>query len=274
MGELRKTKKKLFVSICIVLLVCTAVAANVGVASAAKAGYTATSGTLTSAVTLDGKWTTPTEWNDAASYPMAGGLNGVFRLKWDMASDYSYIYQYFLIEIPGDTTSNANDAAIICEACAPELFGTPSGGTTPKTDCFKFEVNGTYPTATVTVYKGTGTAWAPFTAPAGSFTANVSLSASALSATPHKIIEFKMDSLVLALNPETWVLAAGYDASHGASGVQVWPDGSSMNSPNDYALLNSLFEPIPETFGIVIVLGLACVAVLVGSRYLRKPKAN
>jgi hypothetical protein len=201
-------------------------------------------------------------------------LNGVFRLKWEAAGDFSYIYQYFLIEIAGDTTSDAMDSAIICEAAAAELFGTPIGGTTPKTDCFKFEVNGTYPTATVTVYKGTGTAWATFTAPVNSFTANVSLSASALSATPHKIIEFKMDSLVLALNPETWVLAAGYDASHAASGVQVWPTGSNPNLPNDYALLNSLFEPIPETFGIFVVLGLAGVAVVAGSRYLRKPKTN
>jgi hypothetical protein len=206
-------------------------------------------------------------------YSLATGLDGSFRLKWEAASDFSYIFQYYLVEIVGDTTSDATDSVVVCMAAAATLFGTPVGGTTPQTDCWKFEVNGTGATATLTVYRGTGTGWAVFstwTKPAN-FDAAVTLSASARSATPHKIVEFKMDAFAFSLNPETWVLVGAYDASHASSGVQVWPTSSSVNSPNDYALLNTSFDTIPEGISVAVVALISAVAV-VGARFLRKPK--
>ena len=159
-------------------------------------------------------------------------------------------------------------------AAAAELFGNPIGGTTPQSDCWKFEVNGTGATATTTVYRGNGTGWTVYTGwtKPTNFNGAVSVNTSQLSATPHKIIEFKMDALAFSLNPTTWVLVAAYDASNSASGMQVWPTGSSVNSPNDYGLLNTLFEAIPEGISIAVMVTLSAVTVAVGARFLRKPK--
>ena len=265
-------KKPIAVTICIAILACTII----GTANAQKAGFTANSGLQVNPVTIDGKWTTASEWTDAAEYPLSGGLNGIFRLKWWAAEDFSTIYQYFLVEIVSDTTNDAADTVQVCYAAAVELFGTPMGGTTPKTDCWKFEVNGTDPTATLAVSKGTGTAWANFTTwTRANFNASVTIAASPLSATPHKIIEFRIEHISLAINPTTWILVSGYDASNSASGVQVWPTGSSRDVPNDYGLLNSMFEPIPESLSFGIVVLLSSAALIVGSYYLRKrPKTT
>ena len=87
-------KRLLLVAICSVLIVCTLAATTIGTAKAAKAGFTADAYTLMNAVTIDGKWTTSSEWSDSSTYPLAGGLSGTYRLKWEAASDFIYIYQY------------------------------------------------------------------------------------------------------------------------------------------------------------------------------------
>ncbi len=267
-------KRLLLVPICIALVVCTFAATNIGTAKAQKAGFTADTYTLTSAVTIDGKWTTSSEWTDAASYPLAGGLNGIYRPKWEWSSDYSVISQYYLVEIVGDTTSDSTDSVVVCIAASATLFGNPIGGTTPQSDCWKFEVNGTGASATTTVYQGTGTAWAVYTGwtKPTNFNAAVTVTTSQLSATPHKIIEFKMDALAFNLNPTTWVLVAAYDASNSASGIQVWPTGSSANVPNSYALQNLSPNAIPEGISFSAMVILSAVTVAVGARFLRKPK--
>lgn len=266
-------KRPLLVTICTVIVVCTLAATTIGTAGAAKAGFTADAYTITNAVTIDGKWTTSSEWSDAKTYPLAGDLNGIYRLKWYISEDYSAAAHYYTVEIVGDTTSDPTDSVVVCYEAATELFGNPTGGTTPQTDCWKFEINGTGATATTTIYKGTGTAWVNYTTwtPAN-FNGAVTVATSSLSATPHKIVEFKIDSNALSLYPTMWVLVAAYDASNSASGIQVWPTGSSVNSPNDYGLLNLLFEPIPEGFSILAVVILSAATVAVGARFLRKPR--
>jgi hypothetical protein len=266
-------KRLLLVPICFALVVCTLAATTIGTAKAAKAGFAADAYTLTNAVTIDGKWTTSSEWSDAATYPLAGGLNGIYRLKWWISEDYTSAYHYYTVEIVGDTTSDPTDSVVVCYEAATELFGNPIGGTTPQTDCWKFEVNGTGATAKTTIYRGTGTTWAVYTGwTTANFNGAVTVNTSQLSATPHKIIEFKMDTNSLSLYPTMWVLVAAYDASNSASGMQVWPTGSSVNSPNDYGLLNLLFEPIPEGISISAMVILSAATVAVGARFLRKPK--
>ncbi len=263
-GDTTEMKRLLLVPICIVLMVCALAAATIGTAIAAKAGFTADTYTLTSAVTIDGKWTTSSEWTDATTYPLAGGLNGIYRVKWYISSDYTVANRYYLVEIVGDTTSDSTDSVVVCEETT-----TTYGGA--QRERFKFEINGTGATATKTVYKGTPwalyTGWTP-----DNFNGAATVSTSQLSATPHKIIEFKMDCEAFGLFPEVWELVAAYDASNSASGMQVWPTGSSVNSPNDYGLLNLSFEPIPEGFSILAIVILSAATVAVGARFLRKPK--
>ena len=274
MGDSRNMRRNLLVVFSIVLVFCAFAATNVGTAEAAKAGFTANCYAIVNAVTIDGRWTTAGEWSDTNIYPLLSGLSGSFRLKWDFASDFSYIFQYYLVEIVGDTTSDAADSVVVCMAASPTLFGVPAGGTAPQTDCWKFEVNGTGSTATLTVYRGTGSGWAVFSgwSKPANFDAAVTVNASERSATPHKIVEFKMDAFAFSLNPETWVLVGAYDASQSAAGVQVWPTSSSINVPNDYGLLNTSMEAVPEGIGVAVMALVSTVAVGVGGRYLRRPR--
>ena len=154
---------------------------------------------------------------------------------------------------------------------ATNQASTPAGGTNPTATCWKFEVNGTGATRTLTVYKGTGTGWAVFTGwTSTQVMGAVTVASSALSATPHKIVEFRIDHIPLAINPTTWILVAGYDASNSGSGLQVWPTASSPNVPNDYGLLNSLFETVPEGIGVVLMAAMSSIAIIAGVGYHRK----
>jgi hypothetical protein len=230
---------------------------------------------LANPVTMDGRWTTADEWSDTTIYPLAGGLNGSFRGKGDFPADFSYIYTYILVEIVGDITGDAADSVVVCLAMPATFFGEPAGGTTPQTGCLKFEVNGTGATATLTVYRGTGTGWAVYTnwTKPADFTAAVSINVSERSATPHKIIELKENGRAFPGNfGEPWLLVAAFDASRSASGWQVWPNSSSIDSPNDYGLFNAISQPIPESVGVVAMALMSTVAVIVSACYLRKPK--
>ena len=271
-GDLRGMKRNVSVAFCIIVLCSMILLANTGAVKAYQTGYQADDYTLENSVTVDGTWTTNTEWDDAAHYPLGGGLNGIFRLKYDAADDLSYVNQYWLIELFSDNTNDAEDYWQICYAAAASFGGVPVGGTTPQTDCWRFDYKGHAGASSATIYRGDGSGWVPYT----SWTWNTdfqvadTISASKLNSTPHWIAEIKVEHIHFTFWPEMWIRIAAYDASNGAAGVQACPPASSRDAPNDWALLNSVQEAIPETLTIGVMVLLSSVAVIVGSRYFRK----
>ena len=70
-------KKQIIVALCIAL--CSLMLASTGaVVSAAAAGFEHTSYSLVNACTVDGKWTTTTEWSDCQQ-TMVGTLRPIQR---------------------------------------------------------------------------------------------------------------------------------------------------------------------------------------------------
>jgi hypothetical protein len=128
-------KRAILMVFCIIALFSLFLATNTGNVKAYQAGFQADDCTAVNSVTVDGTWTTDIEWDDAAQYELGGGLNGIFRLKYAFAEDFSYVNQYYLIEFLGDTTDDAGDYWQICYAVAATYGGVPVGGTTPQTDC-------------------------------------------------------------------------------------------------------------------------------------------
>lgn len=236
---------------------------NVG---AYKEGYSVNDYVAITTPTMDGKWTSTDEWNDAEGASFAGG-NAVFRMKF-VSSYPSWVNQYYIIELFNDTTDDNGDYLQICYATATTFGGTPTGGNTPQTDCIRIDY---YPkTGEVKVYKGTGTGWTEttdYTWP-DHVEAVSTMSASPLNGNSHRIYEFKIEHIHFGIQPEMWIRVAAYDASRTA--VQAWPDGSSVNVPDDWGLVNVFTNPIPENINLLVALPLSSIPVLIAIRRFKK----
>jgi hypothetical protein len=249
----------------IIALSSLGLAMKTGTARAYKDGYDVTDYVAQITPTMDGTWTTPDEWTDAAEKQLDGSLNATFRLKYD-SSYPDWVNQYYLIEFFDDTTNDAGDYWQICYASAAELMGTPIGGTTPQTDCDRFDFVGHNATG-LTIYIGTGTAWVEttdYTTPTDIEIVDT-ISASPLDSNPHWIAEIKIEHIHFTIQPEFWIRIAAYDESSSGAGVQAWPAGSA-DVPDDWGLMNASQDPIPEGLSIGVVVLLTSVAVLIASR--------
>jgi hypothetical protein len=270
MGGLLIMKKSFFAAFCIMALCSLALVMKTETVRAQQEGYEVNDYVAMTTPTLDGNWTTADEWIDAEEKQLDGDLNVTFRLKY--TTDYpSWVNQYYLIEFFDDTTDDAEDYWQICYAASTEFYGNPVGGTTPQTDCKRFDFVGHNGAAGFTLYKGDGTAWVESTDYTWATNVEIveSFGTSPLSDTPHWIAEIKIEHIFFSIEPFFWMRMAAYDASNAAAGVQAWPD-SSVDVPDDWGLMNALQEPIPETLTIGVMMLLSSVSVLVGYRYFRK----
>jgi len=265
--------RALFAAFCILGL-CSLLVLTGTVEAPPKAGYVVTDHQLITTPTLDGRWTTTGEWSDAQERQLEGDLDAIFRLKFEGGGYPTVINQYYLIEFFNDTTTDAGDYWQICYAYAVTLFADPTGGTTPQTDCLKFEFIG-HANSSLAVYKGTGTGWGAgptFTWPTDIEVVG-SISSSPLETNPHWIFEIKIEHIHFSIQPNFWIYVAVHDASN-SSAVQSWPPGSS-DVPNDWGLMNADNNPIPEPFTVGAVVLLSSVAVAVSFYLLRKrPKTQ
>lgn len=247
-------KKLLVTTLCLVVLASLGLASITGIVLAQQAGYEIEDFEVTTEPTIDGTWGSPYEWADAAEAQLSGDLDATFRLKHNnelITGDI--IYYYFLIEFFDDTTDDADDYLQLCFAAADEMDGTPMGGTTPQTDCLRFDFVG-HDSAGFTVYRGDGSTWVEETG--YSWTTDVlivnSFGTSPLSDTAHLIVEARVAAVAFDINPEYWFRVAVYDDSNAGDGVQAWPP-SSRDVPNEWGLVELVDEVIPEFSAWIIV---------------------
>ena len=223
--------------------------------------------------TIDGTWTSPSEWADAEERPLDGELDATFRLKYlSQPQGNEIVYHYFLIEFFDDSTNDAEDYLQICLAAADQPDGVPTGGTTPQTDSTRFDYVG-HDDAGFTFYRGDGSAWVETSGYKWGIDVQIadSFGPSPLSSTPHLIVEVKISPEEFDINPEFWVRVAAYDESNAGAGVQAWPAGS-VDVPDDWGLVDLLDETIPE-FASWIILPLfvtATLAIIIGRKRLTK----
>jgi hypothetical protein len=142
-------KKVLSVAFCTLVLCSLLLIVNIGRVLATEAGYSVIMENYAgTAITLDGKWTSTSEWADAWNEQQFPAANARFMYKM-VASD---VYQMtWLVEFR-DTTNDANDKWVIC------IDGNQDGGTAPQSDDVKMEITGH---TTLQVYVGNGTGWSP-----------------------------------------------------------------------------------------------------------------
>ncbi len=239
------------------------------VVNAVVAGYVSNDYQTSTPHTIDGKWTTATEWTDGATAPnLVSGF--LWRESWYW-QDGTVIFQYFLIEAFTDNTNDTGDIVVQIYDCAA------NGGTAPQSDDVKIELVGNRLSG-LSVYKGNGTGWAKTTFTATDANAAASISSSPLNSSPHLIVEIMVNKNTLAdvsgAGYQPGVYVSAYDASNSAAGVKSWPPApaSSANVPNGWGTELGTTEAIPESFTVATVIALSSVAVFVGFYFLRKDR--
>jgi hypothetical protein len=226
---------------------------------------------LSNAVTFDGKWTSNTEWDDAATSNIVGtgGVSGIFRDKYEIigtfgGTDFDVVDRY-LIEFFTDKTNDTGDYVKLC------YDTVPSGGSSLLSTDLMIQISGH--NGTIQKFVGAGANWAPgsIITPAPPFMAQA-ISISKLNGTnPHWTTEIAFDKYGNggAISPN--IMIAVYDASNSAAGIQTWPPGANVNNPSTWGLNDaSALSTIPEGIGFGVMTMLSCAAVMVGFFYLRK----
>ena len=257
-------KKAVLMKISMLVLCSMFLLSTVGTALATEPGYTLMEAYQTNAVTVDGKWTSTSEWSDAYILPMVGttlGVNGIWAYKMVMGDTY---LMSFLIESP-DNTNDATDKWVIC------IDGANDGGSTPKSDDIKIEITGH---TTLTMYTGSATGWT-LMANKG-VTWKDSLATSTYNSASHYILEVQADKGQLgswgSSPPPHGVYVSMYDASTPSKGTVAWPP-TSPDNPGRWGSIATYDTAVPEGFGIAILAVLSTVAVF-ATMALRKSKSG
>jgi hypothetical protein len=220
--------------------------------------------------TVDGKWTTATEWTDCMTAPGAPS-SIMFREGWTYPSD---IIEYVLVEFFTDHTNDSGDFFQY------RLDVAANGGSAPQADDILINYTG-HSQSGLKVYMGTGSGWAPWSGWTGAGIAiKDSITGSQINATAHWIIELTMDRS----NPSLDTSGAGYlpglsvavyDASNPSQGIVSWPPSATQNAPSTWGSESGQYAAIPESPTILSMALISFVAVAVSIYFFqRKPRAK
>lgn len=211
-------------------------------------------------VTIDGKWTTPSEWADAIKvnlFPSCGTCSGGAYLY----AKHDASCFYFLIDYVSATSLNrTKDGASI------SIDSAHDGGSVANLDDRRFDSH--YPSGgTMTVGSGSPSFKMIEPLPAGVHMA-LSLSTSPDSATPHEISEFKTS---FSAFPNSIVEAVGFAVSaYAGSQLYVWPVNSDPSTPTTWGELLLSPTPIPEFPYFWIIAISSLLAVIIVSPIVRR----
>ena len=273
------TKRAILLAVCMLSLCMLISLTAVTPARAQASGGTHTNCEVTSnpVPTIDGQWTTSTEWVEGSRQTLGTGQNAAFYDLWNMVMGSStYSVYYNLI---AETLDNTNDPGDYWQIC----FNTQNDpASTPQSDDFLVNITGH---TTCTWYQGTGSGWTAISAPPSStFSWVEGLHTSPVYTNQHYILEIavtKTDSFggqTSILGQYFNIRVAVYDAHAGGNGLQVWPASSSRDSPSSWGYIsysssaNSSPDPlpIPESLSVAVIMVLSVVSVAAGSVILGK----
>ncbi len=255
-GDL-KMKKAILAALSILAICSLCFAATV---SAYKAGY-AVGNYQGAEITADGTKGAD-EWTDSYHDRLYDGwtmTTNPWSHKWTMGGTPN-ICDEWLVEVLSDTTNDAGDVFTFCFCGAQDDAATPQAAD-------DVLINHTH--SATTIFRGTGTGWAPDAAIV--LGTNVIIGSSMASG--HWVIELKFDktgAIAGTLYDSNFRLAV-YDASTGKT--LMWPPMSEKDVPSSWGLNDySSFagQTIPEGLTIGLMLALSSVAVIVSARYFRK----
>jgi len=186
-----------------------------------------------SPVTIDGKWTTPDEWTDAANVTFGYGSFGE-RQHFHVKHDTGFLY--VLVDFVADKTLDDKDNSWVY------LDTNGDRGTAPRNDDYGFGINFLAGQPIFIMRLGNGTGWkelAPSSRPPiEGFWAWASMDPSndPYLSTPHSIYEFKIPKTIL---DSSTTIGFRVVAGDGLGQVE-WPSRSSLNFPCGWGTLTFL----------------------------------
>jgi len=255
-------KRNILVAFCILALCSLPLLANtVTVNASPTSGYIRTDWFLQTTKTIDGNWTSDTEWTDGEPTVVSGNMT--FRSVWEQAGD---VYTQFVIEYFTDTTNDTGDYWQMC------MDKADAGGTALSDANFRIDIVGH---TNLTVYQGGASGWTELPSAKSDIQWANSISASPNSSTPHWILEIRiLKSAGTMMMDATWgVRVAAYDAN--TSTLVSWPPGAARDVPDQWATQTYQMAAYPEALTITAVILLSSAAVIVGFYWLRKrPKTE
>jgi hypothetical protein len=252
-------------------LLILSLAALTSVPVSASIGAPVTCPLLTQAVTIDGKWTSTTEWTDAPEIQMtvaSGNGVGYFRVKHDATN------LYVLGESLVDTAVEYNSTAGMGDYMSVFLDTLYNQGTAPQTDDYRFIAYYVSATnTTIMTRKGDGTAWVRV-APVQGVKAMVGLDDGNSPHPPHPHVIFEMSiplSLILGSTFGFFIRLSDssvwWSNSNQAYAMHFfWPNGGSAPQgvePSSWGTITISSTPILEfsssplttTFAVLVFAG-------------------
>jgi hypothetical protein len=221
-----------------------------------RANESISCGALTNPVTIDGKWTSANEWEDAFEVSI-GFVKGSGEAYFKGKHDQNYLYA--LIDFVSDKASQVNDWTALAIDPSRTLLSAP------QRDDFLLVGRWNSPNDFLeAIAWGTGTAWgAPSVELTGGFSVASSRSADndPYSASPHLIYEFQVPMSKLKA-----IIGIQAVASDGEENMGAWPM-VPMEDPSNYAYLTFSSEVVSEFLMVSLTLPFVFVAAVFVVRY-------
>jgi hypothetical protein len=185
--------------------------------------------TLTNPVTIDGKWTTATEWTDGYEMP-SPACN--WRLKYDTDSLY-VLSDFFGVN---ESFPTGYDAAWVY------IDTLGNGGSAPDKDDYAFSIQPSLSNSLV-MEQGTGSDWS-IVAPNFNGASSVDASNDPYGSSPHPIYEFKIPMSIFPANVKSAKMRLSTEAPF--QGWYDWPIYSDRSDPSTWGDVAFSSTPIPE----------------------------
>jgi hypothetical protein len=232
----------------------------------------------TQPVTIDGQWTSSSEWSDAVEvkYLVAQGTApAYFRLKHDAN------FLYVLSDNPSDPAIEYSDATghgdILYVVVDPLL----NGGSAPQTDDYRFQIQASNASVTnIFMWRGNGAGWVQQCGGgpcydymnAGYGKLGLDSGNSPYAPYPHVVAEGKIPLSILP-NPSFGLFIRMIDSSEAMSLWFYWPGPTQVTqitTPDAWGTVTLSSTPIPEFSGVFAVTAIALVSAAYLTRRKRK----
>jgi len=243
---------------------------------AADLGETVTCYLLTEPVTIDGAWTSKTEWNDAEEVKMLvgdGNADGYFRVKFD--DNWLYVLAESLI----NTSVEYNSAKGFGDYYSVFLDTAHNHGKSPSTDDYRFYANWRSTGNTeLKLGKGNGTGWDWSSTPPEGTQVSIGLDTGNSPHTPHPHVvgEFRLPLSIIQIGTFGFFIRFG-DSTEALNMHFYWPGPTMANQaidPSSWGNVSINNNPIPEFSSVwLIMLTMVTVVLVIFRRNRRRQTA-
>jgi hypothetical protein len=237
----------------------------------AQTGKTTTCFAAQNSVVLDGRWTTPEEWQDSEQITLAAYIGPATPYEWTgngtayARTKHDNNFLYILIDFVSAGKAEKDDGGLVM------LDGEHDADPILDNDDFGFQITWTSTATTrLDAYRGDSGSWVSIPIPGGA------QGASSLDASNdpnldvrHPTYEFKIQMSLFQSANKIGFSAGVFQLA--AQVLMLWPHDRSKVGPDTWGELAFSAVPVPEFSGLlspVVVLISACLSLLI----LRKPR--